>query len=302
MEGHPSSHRIELFSNKPELFYTKRTRKKKNRGVRVIHAPSPELKKIQKEFADWFYLKKKGEFDYEDQVTGFMPGKSIADNAIPHLNKDWVINLDIKDFFPNTNENHIWNILRGFNANLKWYQKLFRKESTGFKGISVDTLLKMLCLNGGLPQGSPASAILANYVGMKLIDPHIRTVLLAHLGSVRDGFGFTRYADDITISFNGGNRETAKAIAYEITEMVKRNSRYEIKEQKTTIKHRSQRQLVTGVLVNGKDARIDRRLMNKMRAIIHNHRKEGRDFDAETKGMLAFIQSINEEQYNKLIN
>ena len=42
--------------------------------------------------------------------------------------------------------------------------------------------------------------------------------------------------------------------------------------------------------------------MNKMRAIVYNTRKEGRDFDAETKGMLAFIQSINKQQYEKLIN
>ena len=75
---------------------------------------------------------------------------------------------------------------------------------------------------------------------------------------------------------------------------------YKIKEQKTVIKHKSQRQLVTGVIVNGDNPRIDRRLMNNMRAAIYNTNKKNEELSLEIKGMMSFIQSINKTQYEKL--
>jgi len=300
MEDRQSSHKIELFDNKPEFFYTKRFRKKKGKGVRTIHAPSPELKKIQKEFADWFYRKKKRIFDENPQITGFMPGKSIADNALPHLNKDWVVNLDIKDFFPSTDTLKVQTIINEIAKNRHWIKKLLRPSSTGFKGLDIHTLMKVLSLNGGLPQGSPASPILANYTAIDIVDKVVAEV--CGFMTLED-VNFTRYADDITVSFNRGKegRQLAEDLIRQITGRLSHAS-YKIKEQKTVIRHRSQRQLVTGVLVNGDNTRIDKRLMNKMRAIIHNSRRDGEEFSAETKGMLSFIQSINKEQYNKLIN
>ncbi len=301
MEGQASSHKIHVLDNRPELYYTKRFRKKK-RGVRVIHAPSPELKVLQKEFADWFYQQKKDVFDQNPQITGFMPEKSIADNALPHLNKDWVLNLDVKDFFPSTQDCYVFGALNSLPKSRHPFDWLKTHKPVAFKRMSSEMLNKVLTLDGGLPQGSPASPMLSNYVAIKEVDYHVRRTLMIFGKKHISDIAFTRYADDITISFNGGNRQWAKEIIKDIEISLVHDSIYKIKPQKTIIKHRSQRQLVTGVLVNGDNTKIDRRLMNKMRAIIHNARRDGRELDAETRGMLAFIQSINKQQYDKLIN
>lgn len=282
-----------------DCYYELRKKRKKNKRVRIIHAPSPNLKKIQREFADWFYKIKKDEFDKNPQITGFMPGKSIADNAKPHLDKDWVVTLDIKDFFPSTAwskvEEEFESLPRTWNL-----RYLFSKNKpTAFKSISANDLAKITCLKNGLPQGSPASPVIANYIAIKEVDEKVQKVLQLR-PNVKD-VSYTRYADDITVSFNGGDREDAVRISQDVANRVNRNL-YEIKEQKTDIKHRSQRQLVTGIIVNGENPRIDRRTMNNMRAAIHNLNKNDEEASDEIKGMMSFIQSINKAQYEKLNN
>lgn len=284
-----------------DYYYDIRKRRKRNKRVRIIHAPSPKLKILQREFADWFYKLKKKDFEYNAQITGFLPGKSIADNAKPHLNKDWVVNLDIKDFFPSTGAALVDREFCKLPESKSWKYWFKSKKPTSFKGMSTKDLCDVMMIRKKgdlyeLPQGSPASPVLANYIAIKEIDDRVLEICsIMALGDVN----FTRYADDITISFNGGERKVAEDLTRKVAQILDIGP-YKIKEQKTVIKHKSQRQLVTGVIVNGDNPRIDRRLMNNMRAALHNSRKDGRELTPEIKGMMSFIQSINKTQYNKL--
>ena len=81
-------------------FYIKSTVLKKNGKNRVIYAPSDKLKEYQKEISN---ILESGFSDIlnSSHIMGFVKQKSIVDNATKHLGKDWVINIDIKDFFPN---------------------------------------------------------------------------------------------------------------------------------------------------------------------------------------------------------
>lgn len=290
-------HRLS-FSDNEDYYYDIRKRKKKNKKTRIIHAPSPKLKLIQKDFAEWFYKHKKKEFNVSSQVTGFMPGKSIADNAAPHVKKDWVVNLDVKDFFPSTSLNEVKELIKSLPRSknpIYWFRK---NKPTGFKRLTDENLTNLLVLKNGLPQGSPASPLVANYIGIKEIDISVAAIVSVFESRVSD-LSYTRYADDLTISFNGGTREDAQDIVSDISKCINIGI-YKIKDEKTKIKHRSQRQSVTGVIVNGEDPRIDRRLMNNMRAAIHNSKKKNIELSAEIKGMMSFIQSINKSQYDKL--
>jgi len=284
--------RIYLFNKK--YFYNKYIKKKKNGKIRRIYAPSEELKKIQKDFSTYFYKINKDIFDENKYITGFLPERSIITNASMHLNKDWVINLDIKDFFPNTKEKYIKNIINKMPKKRFFFIK---KDKLVFNNLKEKELLDILCLNGGLPQGSPASPILANYVALKFVDPIIQDVL----SRVKlDNLSFSRYADDITISFNGGTRKDALDIAKKITKRIKKTP-YQIKKEKTKIKHKSQSQIVTGIIVNGSQTRINKKTINTMRAILYNLFKENKKADEKIIGMLKFIESVNKDQYNKLI-
>jgi len=285
-----------------EYFYEIRKRKKKNNKVRIIHAPSPKLKVLQRDFADYFYNLKKEEFNANPQITGFLPGKSIADNALPHVKKDWVVNMDIKDFFPSTSYKLVNDIFKSLPKSKSWRYWLKSIKPMEFKGMKpFDLCSTMMVRKQGkcyeLPQGSPASPVIANYVAIEEVDKIVKEVC----GFMTlDNVNYTRYADDITVSFNGtsNDRRLAEDLVRQVTGRLR--GPYQIKEEKTVIKHKSQRQLVTGVIVNGDNPRIDRRLMNNMRAAIHNTNKKNEELSPEIRGMMSFIQSINKAQFNKL--
>jgi hypothetical protein len=285
-----------------EYFFEVRKRKKKNNKVRIIHAPSPKLKVLQRRFADYFYNLKKKEFDANPQITGFLPGKCIADNAKPHLKKDWVVNMDIKDFFPSTDPFSINEEFKKLPKTKNWRYWFKKNKPTAFNKMSAKDLRNtmMICKKESfyeLPQGSPASPVLANYIAIKEVDEIVKEVC----GFMTlDNVDYTRYADDITVSFNGttNDRQLAEDLVRQVTNRL--HGPYKIKEQKTVIKHKSQRQMVTGVIVNGENPRIDRRLMNNMRAAIHNTNKKNEELSPEIRGMMSFIQSINKAQFNKL--
>src|SRR5690554_214783 len=75
--------------------YTYFTVSKKSGGERIIHAPSSGLKRILKPLN--LILTTIGEPHFK--ATGFVPGKSIVDNAKQHVGKHYVYNIDLKDFF-----------------------------------------------------------------------------------------------------------------------------------------------------------------------------------------------------------
>lgn len=76
---------------------------KKNGKKRQISAPNKSLKYVQRrlcrlliEKLNDFYL----EYKIKNQIAhGFLKGKSIKTNALPHRNKRYVLNIDLKDFF-----------------------------------------------------------------------------------------------------------------------------------------------------------------------------------------------------------
>ena len=43
---------------------------------------------------------------------GFVPGKSVVDNAVLHVGKNYVFNIDLKDFFPSITQPRVWKRLQ----------------------------------------------------------------------------------------------------------------------------------------------------------------------------------------------
>jgi RNA-directed DNA polymerase len=83
-----------LAKNRYAVFYIS----KKSGGRRTIHAPVPGLNAILKCLNFIFQCVFEEHFD--TAATGFTPGKSVVDNAKVHTGKSYVLNLDLKDFFP----------------------------------------------------------------------------------------------------------------------------------------------------------------------------------------------------------
>lgn len=159
--------------------YSRFTIPKRRGGVRTIEAPDDKLKVLQRLILHRLL----NPLPLPEVATGFVPGRSIVDNARPHTQMAVVINIDLADFFPSITATQIEATWRA----LGW-------------GAEAATVLTRICTNENhLPQGAPTSPALSN-----LVCGHL-DARLAALVEKRDG-AYTRYADDITISLPGFGR------------------------------------------------------------------------------------------------
>ncbi len=207
---------------------------KKSGGYRKIEAPKEKLGIIQK----WIKREIVDKFLVSEYAKGFKKKTNIVDNALPHCNKDVLLNIDIKDFFPSIT-----------------YDKVFRMFNYMGYTKEVSHLLTRLCTNSDnvLPQGSPASPSISNLVNLRL------DKRLSSLANVI-GDSYTRYADDITFSGSKGLLKYKELIISIIKE-----ENYEINNKKLRITYNNQRQEVTGLIVNKKvspNAKIIKELNN----------------------------------------
>lgn len=194
---------------------------KKNGGERKIEAPSDRLK----DFQLWIKENILDKINISSSAKGFRKNYSILDNAKEHVNKDLVINLDLKDFFPSITYKMVYRIF----------------AYVGYTN-SVCHLLTQICTNreNVLPQGSPASPIISNIVALKLDK---RLTVLCEKFKCK----YTRYADDITFS----GCVNIKGIL-PIVEKIIMDEGFSINEEKIRLQYKNQRQEVTGLLVNEK--------------------------------------------------
>ena len=225
-----------------DFFYKETAIPKRNGGIRIIDIPSERLKSIQK----WILNKILYNIDIHECCYGFCRGKSIYDNALLHTNKDCVLNLDLKNFFPSIKQSEVFNI---------FYNKGYTKRVSYY-------LAKLLTKDGRLPQGSPASPMISNIVAKHL---DMRLYKLARCYKV----SYSRYADDIT--FSGASN--VKNLIPIVTEII-REEGFEVNEKKTRYAYYYQRQEVTGLIVN-KKVSISKEYMKELKKEIYYCQKYG---------------------------
>lgn len=203
-----------------QMLYKQAVISKKKGGNRILNMPSENLKYIQK----WILENVLYKIECSYVSTGFVPQKSIVDNAKQHIDKECVINLDIKDFFPSISYIQVYNLFQNFG-----YTKHL---SMVFAGLCT--------YNNVLPQGAPTSPYLSNLVCTRLDS---RLLGLANY----IGATYTRYADDITFS---GKKEITKYI--KLIKRVIKEERFNVNEKKVRVQFKHHKQMVTGLVVNTK--------------------------------------------------
>lgn len=82
--------------------------RKKSGADRSIHAPVKGLKALQKTLN----IVLQCIFEPHHAATGFVPNKSIVDNAKLHAGNKYVYNIDLKDFFPSVEQARVWKCLQ----------------------------------------------------------------------------------------------------------------------------------------------------------------------------------------------
>lgn len=133
----------------------------------------------------------------------------------------------------------------------------------------VATLLAQICCHKKrLPQGAPTSPIISNYICRRMDRD------LARLARSERCY-YTRYADDLSFSTDRstfpaslGYQEGSVSIAgHELEEIIKQNG-FKINEDKTHLMRRTQRQRVTGLVVNEK-ANVHRDYFRSLRNLLY---------------------------------
>ena len=215
----------------PQKRYKHFTIPKKSGGVRDISAPVKGLKSM----LTYVNVVFQALYEPSDAAMGFVPGRSIVDNARVHVRKNYVFNTDLKDFFPSVHQARIWKVLQ-----MKPFS--FNKEL-------ASVIAGLCCMrdnagNGVLPQGSPCSPILTNIVCRQL---DRRLSGLAR----RFNISYTRYADDITFSSDYNVFQEDSEFMTEFRRIIA-DQHFAINAKKTRLQKKNQRQEVTGLVVNEK--------------------------------------------------
>ena len=213
----------------------------KGRKRRLIEAPKPILKHIQRTLLDTV-------FSHEKPSTwshGFCPGRSIFTHAVNHRARDIVVTMDTKDFFPSIDTGKISPILRRF----------FPDE------LELQTVMQLVTRNGRLPQGAPTSPHLAN-----LAFSPVDEVIARAIGV---DWTYSRYADDLAFS---GNLSVDALIAL-ISDIIL-NHGFKVAPKKTRIMRQSHRQKITGLVVNH-ELNLPKEKRRIWRATLHRIRTQG---------------------------
>lgn len=271
---------------------------KKSGGTRTLSAPHTLIASVQ----DWVLGSILSKLPTDDAAHGFVPGRSTLTNALPHVGKDVVVNVDLEGFFPNISYPRV----------RRMFQRL------GYSG-AVATLLGLVCTEcprkrvtyagtpyfvatgpRGLPQGACTSPAISNQIAKRLD---------RRLGGFAKklGFVYTRYADDLTFSAGPGLREK---VAYLLARVrhVAEEERFAINPKKTRVQRPETRQTVTGLVVNAKPA-VPRDVVRRVRAILHGAKREGLaaqnrekhpHFEGWVEGMIAYISMVKPEEGAKL--
>lgn len=280
---------------------------KKSGGKRTISAPVPELKKLQKHLANALYLcRSEIEKEIIENKKGgalkpvshaYRKELSIITNANVHKNRRYVLNIDLKDFFPSINFGRV----RGYFIN----NKHFKIDS------DVATVIAQIaCHDDELPQGSPCSPIISDLVG-GILD--YRLISLATDCKVT----YSRYADDITFSTNLKNfpkgiakysKKKKKWILSDDLKQAVSRAGFSVNNKKIRMQYRSSRQSVTGLLVNS-NVNIKPEYYRNLRAMSHSLFHTGEyylpeDADKKTiesleklRGMLSFAYLVKSKNF-----
>lgn len=243
---------------------------KKSGGKRIIAQPNRDLKAVQ----SWILRKILDKLSSSSYSKGFDLGTSILENALPHQSANYVLTLDLENFFPSISANKVFEIFSSVGYNKK-----------------ISSILTNLCVfQGGLPQGAPTSPKLANLVCAKL-DARI------HGYAGPKGIVYTRYADDITLSSQSAHKiQKAKHFIGTIIS----SEDLKINRAKTKVCGTKMQKRITGLIVSQNNVGIGREKLREIRAKIH-HLFTEKSFEYEhVNGYLAFTYGVDKKSYTKL--
>ena len=259
-----------LFKKEIKREYRKVKIPKRQNGFRELTIPCEELKSRQRAWLEYLELISPAhnrQFSY-----AFERRRSVYDALKVHTGNYLFIKCDIKDAFPSVREDTLSTTL---TSELPVHKEVARELITD-------------CYYDGLPQGAPSSGKLFN-ISLRGTDSCIASIMS------RVGGKYSRYADDIIISFPKGVKASIKRTLNTI-ERYLGNIGMRINPKKTRV-FRGRAKILGCVVHQDGRITISRKKRRLYRAMIHNA-KSGKRFlrRDEINGIKGWLTAIYKDE------
>ncbi|TSD95722.1 RNA-directed DNA polymerase [Skermania sp. ID1734] len=268
----------------------------KSTGVRLVEAPKPRLREIQRTINRRIL----SGIPAHPSCHGFEKGRSAETFAMPHAQADVVVRVDLRDFFSSITVARVRAVFRacGYPDSVATALADLCTHASAIAPLrGLDHRQRTLLRVPHLPQGAPTSPRLANLVARNLdrrISGYAR----------RSGLAYTRYADDLALS---GTMDADSAV-WAVTRIAEAEG-FLVNPAKTSVRRQHQRQILAGLVVNNRPA-APRYAYDQVRALLHNCQRTGaaaqnrqghNDFRSHVYGLIAWIGETSPARRQRLL-
>lgn len=268
----------------------------KRDGIRMIEAPKPHLREIQRRLL-------RNVLDHippHRAAQGFAPGTSTATFAWPHTDRPVVVRLDLRNCFSSIGIARVRAVFAavGYDTAARALAELCTTTTPIADLRGVDHRLASLLRLRHLPQGAPTSPALANLV-MRSMDRRIWGYAFRH------GLRYSRYGDDLALS---GDQMDPDRVLWTVLRIIA-DEGFAVHPDKTRIMRAHQRQQLAGLVVNDQP-RVARRDYDNLRALLHNAIRTGAhaqnrtghpSFRSHIQGKIAWIGATSPQRRAALL-
>jgi len=280
--------------------YRYRILAKEGGNIRLIEAPKPRLKELQRKILREILQA----IPVHPATHGFLKGHSIRTFAAPHVGQRVVLRMDLRDFFPSLSGGRVRALFRiaGYPesvANLlgSICTNAAPRGLWSVRGNGLDTLqvsdARGLYSWPHLPQGAPTSPALANLCAYRA-DCRL-TGFAEAAGAV-----YTRYADDMAFSGDEKFEKCVERFAIQAAAILLEEG-FVIHHRKTRIMRQGVRQYLAGLVTNTR-INVLRGDFDRLKAILTNcvrygaesqNRESHRSFRLHLEGRVGFVEMMN---------
>lgn len=269
---------------------------KRQAGRRLLEIPKVSLKRIQRRLLDEML----GKVPLAEQAKGFVAGRSCLDHARAHVGREWLVTLDLKDWFGRISRARVAAQFRYLGYPPPVALALAQLTTTRTPPAVIEqaaAIDRMSLRTPHLPQGAPTSPVLANLVTARL---DRRLAGYARFA----GLDYSRYADDIALSPQPG-AQLAPQRAVDAVCRLAASEGFAVNPRKIHVNRVGERMSVCGILINER-LNLARERYDLLRAQVHRYcRSDAADHSPEEsqqlRGRLAWLAQLNPRRAARLI-
>lgn len=270
-------------------------------GYRLLEAPKPRLRQIQR----WLLDNVLAPLPVSPAAHGFVAGRSVRSFVAPHVGHQVVVRLDLEDFFASVSRARVAAIFRrvgypeGMASTLSGLCTVATPHVVLRAHPRTDTDLSRRFFTNArlrdrhLPQGAPTSPALSNLAAFPL-DRRLTALAASH------GATMTRYADDLAFAGDAAFARRLPSLLAQV-EVIAADEGFRVNRAKTRIMPRGGPQRLCGLVVND-TTNLPRAEHDNLRALLFNAVRFGPEtqnrqamphFRQHLQGRVAWAASVN---------